>query len=536
MQANISLYHAVLETKKQFPDRNALLFMGKYVTYQELIEKIDKVANGFHAMGLGKGDVVTMALPNVFEAVYAFYATNKLGIIGHMVHPVTPVVQMKKFMKETNSKVLLVMDTFFEHYKSLLVEGIKIILVSPVLDFGFVKKIGYSLLNFKKLRNIKYSESVLNFKTLYKEKPRTQAAEIDPLATATYLHSGGTSGQPKTIELSHYSINYLAGLTSYVMGCEDFANKHMLAVLPMFHGFGLCMGIHGMLRFGGVNTLMPKFEADKAVNLIKANQINYVIGVPSLFEALLRHPDFSHPLIKNLDQAYVGGDYVAIDLKNRFDKAMETVGSNARLLEGYGLTEVVTVCSVNTLKDHVQKSVGKALPGIKMAIVNHETKEFLPANSDGEIVVSGPTVMNGYLNDPEATKATIFKKGKTKWVFTGDLGFIDEAGYVHFKQRLKRIIKVSGIPVLPAEIENLLMSLESVSEVAAIGVEDELKGNMVKLFIVWNQNKAKISDEKIKDIIKRNLGAYAVPKDIVELKELPKTAIGKTDVLKLEKM
>lgn len=536
MEANISLYHAIVETKNKYPNNNALLFMGKYVNYQEMIDKIDLVANGFYSLGLKKGDVVTMALPNVFEAVYAFYATIKLGVIGHMVHPVTPVNQMKKFMKETNSRILLVMDTFFDHYKSLLTEGIKIILVSPVLEFGFVKKIGYRILNNKKLRNIKYNDSVLSFKKLYKTSPKAQAAEIDSKTTATYLHSGGTSGQPKTIELSHYAINYLAGLTSYVMDCNEFSNKHMLAVLPMFHGFGLCMGIHGMLLFGGVNTLMPKFNVDEAVNLIKSNQINYVIGVPSLFEAFLRHPDFSNPLIKNLDQAYVGGDYVALDLKKRFDKAMEKVGSKARLLEGYGLTEVVTVCSVNTLKEHNQKSVGKPLPGIKVAIVNHDTLEFLPANKDGEIVVSGPTVMNGYLNDSEATKATIFNKDNTQWVFTGDLGYIDDLGYVHFKQRLKRIIKVLGIPVLPAEIENLMMSYESVSEVAAIGIHDDLKGNMVKLFIVWEPTKEKLKEEEIREIIKSELGPYAVPKMIVELEELPKTAIGKTDILTLEKM
>lgn len=535
MESNFSLYQAIKNTCNNYPDNFALLFMGKYIKYNELIDKVDAFASGINNLGIKSKEVITMALPNVFEAIYSYYAVNKLGIIAHMVHPITPVKQMKKFMESTKSKVLIILDTFFDHYQELLNEDITFILVSPVAEFGLIKKLGYKLINRKRLSKITYGKNILKFSSIYSDKP-VEEVLTDPYSTSTYLHSGGTSGEPKTIELSNYSINYLASKATYIMEKEDFAGEHMLGVLPMFHGFGLCMGIHGMLKFGGVDTLMPKFNAKETVKLIKKNQINYVIGVPSLFEALLKEKDISHEGIKNLKQAFVGGDYVAIDLKNRFDKAMEKVKAPARLLEGYGLTEVVTVCSVNTLKNHNQTSVGKPLPGIDMAIIDQETKEFLQTNNNGVIAVSGPTMMNGYLNDPEATKNTIIEKDGKSWVLTGDLGFIDKDGYVHFKQRLKRIIKVSGIPVLPAEIENLLMSYDSVDEVCAIGIPDELKGNMVKLFIVWHKGKEKISDEKIKEVIKQNLGAYAVPKEIVELNKLPKTEIGKVNVLELEKM
>lgn len=535
MESNISLYQAVKNTAEQYPENNALLFMGKNVKYHELVKKVDSFASGLKDIGIKQGDVVTMALPNVFEAVYSLYAVNKLGVIAHMVHPVTPVKQMQKFIKTTGSKTLIVMDTFYDHYAKLLDDGVRMILVNPTSEFGLIKQLGYKVINRKKLKNIQYNEKLMKFDSIYSDN-QVEPAVTDPKMTSTYLHSGGTSGEPKTIELSNYAINFLASKFSYIMGVDDFTNKHMLAVLPLFHGFGLCMGVHGILRFGGTDTLMPKFNVEEAIKLIKNNQINYLIGVPSLFEALLHHPEFSNPNIKNLDQAFVGGDYVALDLKNRFDRAMEKVGSQARLLEGYGLTEVVTVCSVNTLRDHNQSSVGKTLPDLEMGIVDMETHEFLPENQDGIIVVSGPTMMNGYLKDPEATNETILKKKNKKWIMTGDLGFIDENGYVHFKQRLKRIIKVSGIPVLPAEIENLLMSYDSIMEVAAIGIPDEIKGNMVKLFVVFAKDKPKINNDKLKDIIKLNLGNYAVPKEIVELDVLPKTDIGKTNVLALEKM
>lgn len=536
MENNYSLYQAVLETAKKLPDNNALLFMGKYINYKQLQLRIDSLAKGLSDLGLKKGDVITMALPNVFEAIYSFYAVNKIGVIAHMVHPITPVKQMRRFMEVTGSKTLLVLDSFFDFYSDLLKDNIKLILICPVAEFGIVKKIGYRLLNRKKLKNIRYGDNVIKLPSLYKKPPFSNEEKTDPKQSSVYLHSGGTSGEPKTIELSSFSINFLASRASFIMEKEDFTNKHMLGVLPMFHGFGLCMGIHGVLRYGGASTLMPKFNADQTIKLIKNNQINYLIGVPSLFEALLRNPGFTHQKIKNLDQAFVGGDYVALDLKKRFDKAMDSVGSQARLLEGYGLTEVVTVCSVNTIRYHNQSSVGKPLPGIEMAIIDQETKSFLPANQNGVIAVSGPTMMIGYLNDKEATNEAVIVKDNKKWLLTGDLGFIDENGYVHFKQRLKRIIKVSGIPVLPAEIENLLMSYESIQEVAAIGIPDEEKGNMVKLFIVWNKNSQKIDENKLKEIIKTNLGSYAVPKIIVELSKLPKTEIGKVNVLELEKM
>jgi long-chain acyl-CoA synthetase len=532
-----SLYESLRDTANKSPENNALLFMGKYMKYNELLDRVDKIAGGFLDMGLNEKDTVTMAMPNIFEAIIAFYALSKIGVVCHMVHPLTPVSQMEKFMQETKSETLIIIDTFYEHYQSLLRNNeVKFILASPVSLFGFIKKIGYKFINRNKLGKIEYDKQIIDFESLYSDT-KAEIAALDSHDTACLLHSGGTSGHPKTIELSHFAINWLAGSADFILGKKEFKDKHMLAVLPMFHGFGLCMGIHGMFMYGGVNTLMPKFGTDETIAYIKKNQINYIIGVPSLYEALLHNPKFSCHQLENVEQCFVGGDYVAMDLKNRFDNVMKKNGSQARMLEGYGLTEVVTVCSVNTLRDHNQKSVGKPLPGIEIKIVNPKTKTFLKDDVAGEIAISAPTMMNGYLNDPEATKKTIIDIENKKWVLTGDLGFVDKDGYVHFKQRLKRIIKVSGIPVLPAEIESLVISFRDVKEAAAVGVPDKEKNFVIKLFIVLKKeaNRDVIFSE-IRNVIKKNLGIYAVPKFIDELDELPKTLIGKIDILKLEKM
>jgi len=256
MDSNISLYEAVSITCKKSPYNTALIFMGKKLKYHQLINKIDLFANGINQLNIKKGEVITMALPNVFEAVISFYAVNKLGIISHMVHPITPVKQMKTFMKTTNSNTLIILDSFFNYYKELLDDEVKLILVTPVEQFSFIKKIGYKIINCKKLKNIRFNDQIIRFSSLYSTKP-TNIIKTNPMAPSTYLHSGGTSGEPKTIELSNYAINYLASQVSYIMDKEDFTNKHMLGVLPMFHGFGLCMGIHGMLRFGGTNLNIP---------------------------------------------------------------------------------------------------------------------------------------------------------------------------------------------------------------------------------------------------------------------------------------
>ncbi len=536
MEHNQTLYQALQESARKHPKNNALLFMKKYIDYKALKSKVDSLAAGFADLHLKKDNVVTLAMPNVFEAVYAFYALNKIGVICHMVHPLTPVIQMSKFMKETGSKYLVILDTFYDHYSNLLKDKkMKFILARPTNEFGFFKKLGYKFLNKKKLKNIVYSDNIIDILDLYSSRGQ-KTAEVDPKSTACLLHSGGTTAEPKIIELSHYSINFLADTLPYIMDRKNFKDKHMLAVLPMFHGFGLCMGIHGMLICGGVDTLVPKFNTNEVITSIQNNQCNYIIGVPSMFESLLRQKEFRCQELENIEQTFVGGDYVAMDLKKRWDSVMIYYYSKARLLEGYGLTEVVTVSSVNTLKDHLQTSVGKPLPGIEMEILNQRTLEFISADTAGEIVVSGPTMMNGYLNDQTATNNTIIEIDGKKWVRTGDLGYIDNEGYVHFKQRVKRIIKVSGMPVLPAEIENFLMNYQEIQEVAAIAVPDEDKGNRVKLFIVYNKGQFPISKPKIMELIKTNISIYAVPKEIVILKELPKTVIGKTNILELEKM
>jgi long-chain acyl-CoA synthetase len=532
MNPKQSMYQLVRETAQAFPKRPALLFMGKEITYEQLLTEIDKAAYGLMQDGLKAGDVMTLCLANFFETVFLFYAANKLGILLHMVHPLTPAAQMKTFMTETGSRVLFITDSFWRTYAPLIdALPIRILLVNPMRTMGFIKQTAYRLINRKRLMGLIRTERMRNIDFYFEHCGETPTV-ANAHGPAVYLHSGGTSGTPKTIQLSSFAINALAMQVDYVMAEADFHGRHMLAVLPMFHGFGLCMGIHGMLIFGGADTLMPKFNAEQTIQMLKKDQISYIIGVPTLFNALLNHPQFAGPHLQNLRQAYVGGDFVSPALKERFNEVMKAHGSNARLLEGYGLTEVVSVCAVNTLTASKVGTVGKPLPGIAIQVVDLETRIVCPTEQPGEIAIHGETMMLGYLGETEQASSAFWTDATgVKWLLTGDYGFFDADGYLHFKQRLKRIVKVSGMPVMPSEIETILTAYPNVREAAAIGVPDEQLGHVIRVYLALKDKSIPIDERALKQTIQSQLSVFAVPKQIIILDELPKTVTGKVDTL-----
>ena len=527
MEKNSTLYQSLLASSQQFPKRPALIYMGQKIRYQTLINDVHKVAAGLIAYGVKKNDVVSVCLPNIPSAVHLLYAINQIGAIANLIHPLMKLEQMKGVMNETKSRLLFVLDSSYQEFIPLIKDGVRVIACSPVSKINFVLKTGYYLQNRHKLKIIPNSDKIISF---YGENGY-YAYDNDYKKDAFYLHSGGTTGKPKVVALSSFSVNALAANGLDILGINDTNDKYMLAVLPLFHGFGLCMGMHACLAFGACNTLMPKFQSKQVIRYLKKGQISFLIGVPILFEALLRNPAFKGRMLRNLHIAFVGGDFVAPSLLDRFDKHMEKYNSDARLYEGYGLTEVVTVCSVNTKQNHRKGSVGKLLPNLKMKAVDIETKKDLPPGQDGELYITGETMMNGYrfLKDEKDQPFVQDEAGRT-WIATGDYGNIDQDGYVYFRQRLKRIIKVAGINVFPNDIEGAVMDLGKVHECAAIAIKDDKLGYAIKLFVVLDRNFQNLNiDEEIKATIQTRCGIYAVPRQIVYQTSLPKTLVGKVD-------
>lgn len=529
---NLSFYQILKNSQSKYPKETALYYENHAFSYTDILKETDKLADNLSSLGIQKYDVVTVCMPNTPEAVYAFYAISKLGAICYEVHPKTTKTMMRRFLKEAKSRVLIVLNIFAEKYTDLLNEmDLKIITCNP-----FEK--GHFFLNMACRFKSKINHP--GFIPYHKLKSNTKAIENSLLATETsvYLNSGGTSGEPKIIELSTKAINALALQGTTILNITNPLGIFMLGVLPMFHGFGLCMGIHAPISFGGAVSLMTKFNPHKTIKLIKKKRCTIIIGVPSLFKTLLKQPSFYHKKLSNLQVAYVGGDFVPEDLTTKFNETMIKFNSKARLYEGYGLTETVTVCNVNTDAHHRKRSVGLPVGDCKNKIVDLKTRADLPPYEVGEICVSGTSLMNGYLHNPELTKQTFLTdENGTKWVLTGDYGFLDTDGYLYFKQRLKRIVKISGIIICPSDVENAVNKLSEVFEAYATDIPHPDRGAMIKLFVSKNKN-ITISNEELdkilKDTIEEEVSIYAVPNEIVYMDNMPKTDVGKIDSKYLE--
>ena len=530
-----TLYEVVKDTALTYPKRKSFYFKGKYYSYSFLLKRINQYAASLKSLGFKKNDVITICLPNVPESLYLLYGTNQIGAIANIIHPLMGKNQLEDIMKKVDSKILFILDTRYKDFKYLEDKlNIKVYPISPVSESNLILKEGYKLLNKKDL------DFVPTFDTskFRKAEPLPfNNYHKDYLKDSIYLHSGGTTGTPKTIALSSSSINTLIGDAFNILAIDKGEIAYVLSVLPMFHGFGLSICIHIALAIGGCDMLMPKFSSDETVKLIKKDRCSFIVGIPTLFEALYRNKGFKGKKLENLIECFVGGDFVNQNLLDKFNAKIKENGGMGRLFTGYGLTETVTVCMVNNFYEHKDGSIGKPLKRVKALVVDQDLN-VLPPNKEGEIVVGGPYLMNGYRFDSEDQNDKVFVNitGK-KYVRTGDYGYVDEDGFFFFKQRIKRLIKVNGINIFPNDIENVLSKLDFIYESAAIGVQDEKRGEMVKLFVVLERNSKINKDEAIKIInqtIVDNCSIYAKPKEIVFIDSLPKTLIGKIDYKELK--
>ncbi len=528
-----SLYSAVCNISKQVPNRVAFYYFFKAFKYKTLLKRINQFAFMLKKMGVKKDSIVTICLPNIPEAVYLLYAVNQLGAIANIVHPLFTYEQMDESLTEMNCNLLFVLDINYHVFKPLEEKGVKVVMCQPTKELPFYKKIVY-----KKKNKDKLIKPLLNTNEFYK-CPRYEEYDDEYLKDSILLHSGGTSGKSKIIALSNFAINSVSFNTYWILDQNNLNKRGILSVLPMFHGFGLCKGIHSFLSHGGTDILMPKFSRKDAVKYIAKNKMHVLIGVPVLYEALLSKRNFRGRKLRHLYIAFVGGDYVSPALLERFNIRMEKAHSICRLKEGYGLTEVVNVCSVNTHSHYKPGTVGELLPTVK-GIVIDENDNVLKPNENGEICIGGQSIMNGYrYNDDKEINDHVFfvASDGEKYIRTGDFGSIDEERYVSYKTRLKRIVKVNGVPVFPSMIEDCATSFNFVYETSAIGVDDPRHGHIIKLYIMLSKTYKGTEEEarkKVEERIVSRLGIYSKPKEIIFIEKMPHTAVGKIDYKKLQ--
>lgn len=536
-----SMWEAIEKIVEKYPNYTAYIFMGKKTTYKEFAQNVEICARALKAIGIRVGDRITICMPNCPQTVIMFYAVNLVGAVANMVHPLSSEREIEFYIKESKSIAAITLDQFYHKFEAIRenVELSNIIIARIKDELSKPIRAGYMLTEGRKIEKIP-KDAPVTIWNYFMDQGRhyhwKYRAVRDPHDPAVILYSGGTTGVTKGILLSNYNFNAL-GAQIIATNPMFRPGDSMLAVMPMFHGFGLGVSIHSMLMNGGQCVLVPRFTAESYAKLIKRYKCNFIAGVPTLYEALLRQPVMDGVDLSCLKGVFSGGDSLSVELKKRFDKFLYDHNASIQVREGYGTTECVTASCLTPTHVYKEGSIGQPFPDTYYCIVKPGTQEELPYGEEGEICISGPTVMLGYLDHPEETAQTlqVHPDGRT-WVHTGDLGTMDDEGFIYFRQRLKRMIVTSGYNVYPSQLENILDAHELVQMSCVIGVPDPLKIQKVKAFVMLKPGVEPTQANK--DILmaycRKNIAKYAMPYDIEFREQLPKTLVGKVAYRVLE--
>ena len=530
---DISVYELLEREANHHLDYISYSYFGRKRTYQNFLREIDDCARSLKQLGVKAGECVSICMPNTPEAIISFYAVDKIGAIANMIHPLSSENEIKYYLNLTDSKYIITIDLAFNKIfhiaKKTKIKKAIIVSVKDSMPLGL--SIGYQLTQGRKIK-LESSDLIMKWKDFIRQG-KNYDKKINPHhsgdETAAILYSGGTTGYPKGIELTNMNFNALA-MQSFE-ACATLSEKDtVLAVMPVFHGFGLGICIHTVQYFGGTSILLPKFDAKTFDQLILKNKPNIIAGVPTLYEALLQNKGLEGKDLSFLKCVISGGDSLSVSLKKKIDKFLRSHGAKIQIREGYGLTECVTGSCLTPVNYYREGSIGIPYPDTYYKIVKPDTIDELPYGEEGEIVISGPSVMKGYLKDSKETKKILKKhKDGLVWMHTGDIGLMDPDGFVYFKQRLKRVIVSSGYCIYPQYIENIIDSHPDVLMSCVIGIPHPYKKEVAKAFIVL-KDKNKQSEEvmeSIKELCEKELAKYSWPYEYEFRDELPKTLVGK---------
>ena len=536
---DITMYEQILLSENRYSDDKAIEYLGRGITYHKLLKEIERAAIGFKELGVKKGDIVTICLPNFPEALYCVYALNKLGAIANMTHPLSAEGELKEAVNSTNSTILVMCDQFYNKLEPILNQTKlkKVIFVNAADSMPLLLSIGYRLTTIGKFKHIPMRKMFTSWKSFRRKtlfKKNVKYRKFGKNAAAVIIHSGGTSGTPKNVVIQN---------RAFILGAKqtgDF-DLHLkpgdscLAIMPNFHGFGLSVCMHTALTLGCHTTLVPQFNAKEFDILFNKTKPTIVLGVPTLFEALI-----SNNNVKNLDLSYLkfvvsGGDLLPKSLEDRVNKYLKEHNSPAIITQGYGLSEALAAVCLAFPGVNKSGSIGIPLAGNYIKIIN-SNREEVPYGEIGEIVINSKALMMGYLNNEAETNETlqIHADGHI-WLHTGDLGCMDEDGFIFYKGRQKRMIITSGYNVYPSHVEEIIEQHPDVLQCTVVGIPHPYKQEVCKAFIVLKDGKHNLFVKaSVKDYCKKNLAKYMVPAEFVFRKQLPKTKLGKVDFRSLQ--
>ena len=532
----VTMYEALMQTAARYPQRLAFDFMDCTATYEQFAKDIDTCGNALAALGLKKGDRITISMPTSPQGLICFYAANKLGAVSSMIHPLSTATEIEYYLNISKSRFALTLDTFYDKFREVKdTTPLETLILTGIFDsMTSAEKAGGKGLHPDPMVRWWHSLMTANYAEALK-------AEMGTDELAAILYSGGTTGVPKGIMLSNY--NFITeGMMVYEWWCKGVGGIDeqpvILAILPIFHGFGLGICCNAMFMGGGQCILVPQFTPEIVADLVVKKRPSFLTGVPTLYDALSTNPVFQGADLSCLKTTTCGADTLPRAVKERFEDVVRKQGGNVTLIEGYGLTEAVTGIMVTPIHAYREGSVGVPLPDMLAKVVRIGTMEEAAPGEEGELCVSGPAVMQGYLENPGETAEVLKKHADGRiWLHTGDIFSMDKDGYFYFRLRLKRMIKSSGMNVYPAQVEDILYQHPDVAAACVIGVPDERQVERVKAFVVLKDPKT-AGPEKADALInfcRDRLIKWSCPREIEFRNSLPLTRVGKIAFNELEK-
>ena len=534
----ISLYDAVRATAERVPEDIAWDFQGVTGTYRSLIGDIDRFASSLANLGLRSGDRILISMPTTPQGVIAFYAANRLGATAAMIHPLSTAPEITHYLDATGARIAVVLDAFYP----TLVETtpkrpLETIVVARIPDYlPLLTRIGFWLTKGRHIKKIPPDTRVRWWADLMKSAAGPSPATPPPPSAesahrpAAILFSGGTTGLPKGIVLTN--LNFLAESMQTAAWGGFHKGDAMLAILPLFHGFGLGVCVNSVLMAGGRSILVPVFNAETVAKLLRTRRPTVMVGVPTLYDALAKDPSLESADLSGLRACFSGADTLPRPVKERFAALVKRRGGSVRLLEGYGLTEAVSAIMATPLNEYREGSIGLPFPDMLAKVCPVGGTEEAATGLEGEICISGPAVMPGYLDDPEATAVALrtHEDGRV-WLHTGDLGRMDKDGFFYFSGRLKRMIKSSGFNVYPSQVEAVLYQHPLVADACVVGVPDEAQVERVKAYVVLRDAAlaTPATEATLIHYCRERLIKWSCPREVEFRADLPKTRVGKID-------
>jgi long-chain acyl-CoA synthetase len=507
---------------RRVPNAWLIDFMGRKYSYAETLHGVNRVACGLAQLGVGKGDRVGLFLPNVPHYVAAYYGALKLGAIVVNFSPLYSVDELCAQVEDSGARILFTVSA-----QALLPTALKVLEKSPLerLVVGSVagalppaKSLLYRLFRRGDIADRPADSRVTAFSALIANDGRCDSAPIEPESDIALIqYTGGTTGMPKGAMLTHQNLTANARQV-HLLDPEPEAEDRIMGVLPLFHVFANTCVLNRTVLRGGEIVMLPRFDAAQALAAIERTKATSLPGVPTMYQALLDHPKIGSTDFSTLRVCISGGAPMPAEVKRRFEER-----TGATLVEGYGLTESSGVVSTNPYNGpNKQGTIGQPIPATLVSLVDKEDPySSPPAGEPGEIVISGPQVMKGYWNRPEAD-ADAFIGGRLR---TGDVGLIDEDGYIRIVDRLKDMIAVSGFKVFPSQIEAILYRHETVKEALVIGIPDPYAGERPKAFVTLHSPGE--TEEGLLTWLNGQLGKHERVVAVEIRETLPKTMIGK---------